>query len=96
MRIHPIDNPKFDPGNVYATPAVVTALSEDYALSCLTLHITGQWGTVDDQDKAANDRALVNGGRVLSVYPLENAPGDFWIITEADRSSTTMLLPSEY
>lgn len=91
-----VDNAKFDPGQLRATPAVIRALSENYAYACIVMHINGQWGTLDDEDKAANNRALANGERLMSVYPLENDPGDFWIITEADRSSTTILLPSEY
>ncbi|MGL5472653.1 MAG: hypothetical protein ACRDCT_31470 [Shewanella sp.] len=57
-------------------------------------HIKGQWGDVCDADKHANDQALMQGGRLMSAYQL--ADERIWIITEADRSVTTVLLPSEY
>lgn len=58
-------------------------------------HATGDWGNLDDVDKAENDRALVDGGRLVSSF-LSLDGTKFWIITEADRSATTVLLPEEY
>lgn len=58
-------------------------------------HSTGDWGDVEREDWAANDDALVNGGRLFSAYQL-TATARVWIITEADRSATTVLLPDEY
>lgn len=58
-------------------------------------HARGDWGELDAEDRAANDRALKDGTRLLSAYHTK-AGTKFWIITEADRSSTTALLPSEY
>lgn len=58
-------------------------------------HMSGDWGDVDPEDWRANDAALVTGERLLSAYSL-TAVQQLWIITEADRSSTTVLLPSEY
>ncbi len=60
----------------------------------LTRHSGGDWGEVDAHDRRANDRALKTGERLFSSY--ETPQGRIWIITEVDRSSTTILLPSEY
>ena len=87
---------KFTPGKVVATPAVMNKVDAEFAFAALTQHLQGKWGTVDRHDWQANDDALKNGERLMSVYPLPNDPGDFWIITEADRSVTTFLLPSDY
>lgn len=57
-------------------------------------HVKGDWGDVDLEDKMANNAALKNGSRLLSVYRFE--AGRLWILTEADRSVTTVLLPEEY
>ena len=69
----------------------------------LMRHVTGDWGCVCDEDRATNDEALAHGNRILSAYPIDPAKpckgyGDncIWIITEADRSATTILLPEEY
>lgn len=67
-------------------------------------HLSGDWGDVDAEDAAANEMALLQGSRVVSVYrfpvPRSDAPGTVegtvWVITEADRSVTTVLLPEEY
>jgi hypothetical protein len=87
---------KFHPGKLAATPAVMKKVDGDYALAALTQHLQGQWGVCDPQDWKANDEALKHGGRLLSVYPLPDESDNFWIITEADRSVTTILLPSDY
>lgn len=64
------------------------------AMVALQRHIRGDWGDVCAEDKAANDAALREGGRLLSSY--SSGGEKFWIITEADRSATTFLLPSDY
>lgn len=87
---------KFEPGDIVATPAFAAKCNPAYAMACLERHLMGSWGLVDEDDGNANDRALKEGGRLLSVYPLPDDPADFWIITEADRSATTFLLPSDY
>lgn len=61
----------------------------------LMRHMRGDWGDVCDEDKQANDSALKNGGRILSAYTARNGTR-FWVITEADRSATTFLLPEDY
>lgn len=58
-------------------------------------HARGDWGSVGDEDWKANEAALNNGLRLFSVYKLSNEQ-TLWIITEADRSATTLLLPDEY
>ena len=71
---------------------------------CLAMHSRGDWGCIGDDDKRCNDRALASGDeRMLSAYPIDPARsyddgGDnrLWVVTEWDRSVTTVLLPSEY
>jgi hypothetical protein len=87
---------KFDPGKLAATPAVMKKVDPDYAMGALCQHVQARWGIVDQDDWKANDEALKHGGRLLSVYPCPNSSESFWIITEADRSVTTILLPSDY
>lgn len=85
----------FSPGRIVATPGVLDSVSSVAILSAICRHLQGDWGLVCEDDRTANDEALAEGFRLLSVY--ETADGTrFWIITEADRSATTVLLPSEY
>lgn len=90
-------------GQVVSTPGVREACDFAYLLRCLARHQSGDWGCVCPEDRAINDAALVHGDRILSAYPIDpDKPckgwGDntLWIITEADRSVTTFLLPEEY
>ena len=88
---------KFPLGEVVITEGAHSALQE-CAISPLFLlfrHRQGNWGEMSSEDQQANDRALVEGNRVLSVYPLQDDLR-IWIITEADRTVTTLLLPEEY
>lgn len=87
---------KFPPGQIVATPAVISKVPQPWLLAALAKHLSGDWGLLDAEDKAANDAALRHGARLLSAYALPDADGKFWIITEADRSVTTFLLPSDY
>lgn len=86
---------KFLPGRIVATPGVREAVSEEVLSAALERHLNGDWGDVSDNDRAANKRALRDGTRLLSVY---HAPDKtkFYVITEADRSTTTVLLPGDY
>jgi hypothetical protein len=82
----------FPPGQVVATPGAL-ALGIDL-LPFLMRHLTGDWGDLDEHDKLENEFAIKNGLRILSAY--ETPQGRLWVITEADRSASTVLLPSEY
>ena len=87
----------FDLGKVVATPGALDALerSSQSAGEFLTKHVRGDWGDLDADDAEANRTALLEGGRILSSY--KTRLGDkFWVITEADQSSTCLLLPEEY
>lgn len=86
---------KFSLGTVVATPNAIAAIPRDQIIQALRRHQSGDWGTVCPGDWRANDDALVDGSRVLSVYSITNGL-KFWIITEADRSVTTILLPEDY
>lgn len=91
------DQPKFSLGNVVATPGAIQAL-EQYnvtASELLDRHCHGDWGQLEPDDFQANEAALQQGSRLLSNYPLTDACR-IWIITEWDRSVTTLLLPEEY
>ncbi len=87
----------FPLGRLFATPGALQALEDsgDRVETFLARHSTGDWGDVCDDDKKENDFSVTNGFRLLSVYRLRDGT-KIWLITEADRSSTTMLLPSEY
>jgi hypothetical protein len=88
---------KFPLGTVVFTPGAIDALlrSGETPTPMLKRHVAGDWGDVPEDDKQANERALHDGERLLSSY--KTKLGDkLWIITEADRESTTMLLPEEY
>lgn len=89
--------PLFNLGQVVATPGALEALQQagDNAAQFLRRHVTGDWGQVSAEDAAENDFSVQNGYRILSVYRLSDGT-KIWIITEADRSSTTILLPEEY
>ena len=85
----------FKLGDIFVTPgALEVILKEDINLA-LQKHANGDWGEVCKEDWELNDEALELGYRILSVYTSSNGV-KFWIITEADRSATTILLPEEY
>lgn len=87
--------PKFSLGRVLATPVALERIPEEEIVAAIHRHHRGDWGVVCPEDAAANNEALTVGERLFSAY--ESSAGDrFWIITEADRSATTILLPEEY
>jgi hypothetical protein len=86
---------RFDPGSLFMTPAAGEALTETDVLTALRRHLSGDWGDVDAHDWQENELSLREGFRLLSAYHTESGV-KFWIITEADRSATTVLLPEEY
>jgi hypothetical protein len=89
--------PKFSLGHLTATPSALQALQEAGQSPSVFLekHVEGDWGDVCDEDKRLNNQAVVSGERLLSAYRTLNGVR-IWIITEADRSSTCILLPEEY
>lgn len=89
--------PRFPPGQIVATPAALDALPSAEIQTALHRHLSGDWGDCSPADRDANDRALECGDRLFSVYLThDEARNTFWIITEADRSATTILLPTDY
>lgn len=88
---------KFPLGQVVATPGALNALAEagQTPLEFIARHVSGDWGELDEEDRAENERSLNDDCRLLSAYTLRDGTR-LWIITEADRSSTTLLLPEEY
>ena len=87
----------FPLGHVVATPGALQALEAagQQPSVFLNRHSRGDWGEVNDEDKRVNEFSLRNGFRILSAYTT-TAGDKIWIITEADRSATTLLLPEEY
>ncbi len=90
-------SPLFVLGRVVATPGALDALRPHptFLHAILARQATGDWGAVDAHDRKANDDALAHGGRLLSAYSTPTGVR-LWVITEADRSSTCVLLPEEY
>jgi len=88
---------RFQLGRVVATPGALSALekAEQLPAEFLDRHVNGDWGDVPDADKQENEVAVEQGFRVLSAYT--TSAGDrMWVLTDADRSVTTILLPHEY
>ena len=88
-------NPRFHPGRLMITRNALDVLPRSEINAAIGRHLHGDWGDVCESDKGINDDALENGGRLLSVYHTKDGV-TFWIITEADYSATTVLLPSDY
>jgi hypothetical protein len=91
--------PLFELGRVVATPGALEQTNPIQRGIYLTRHQSGDWGCICAEDRALNDQAVVEGTRILSAYPIDPkkpSKGRVWIITEADRSATTFLLPEEY
>ena len=89
--------PLFDLGQLVATPGALAALEKtgQNAMDFLSRHVRGDWGELPKEDKDENQLSLDKGFRLLSSY--RTTAGDkLWVITEADRSHTTLLLPEEY
>ena len=88
---------KFSLGRIVATPAALKALEEanQNPFEFLERHQAGDWGELCEDDKSENEFSLKNGFRILSAYRTRHDV-KVWVITEADRSVTTLLLPHEY
>lgn len=90
-----IKGQKFRCGQIVATPGAIEKVPPGDMMEGLSRHMKGDWGDeLCMEDRGVNEEALLCGGRLLSVYRSGNT--EFWIITEADRSATTILLPEEY
>lgn len=92
--------PMFSIGDVVATPGALD-LMDRHALNAATIlrrHMWGDFGIVCAEDRAANLAAIGNGARILSVYEVgpDGKTERIWVLSESDRSVTTLLLPSEY
>jgi hypothetical protein len=89
--------PRLKCGRLFATPAALEALRAVNVSvgQLLSRHLCGDWGDLSAEDRVQNDLALKTGLRVLSCYVLPGN-GTVWIITEWDRSMTTVLLPGDY
>jgi hypothetical protein len=85
----------FNPGNILITKIALCLLNSDDVGQAIARHLKGDWGDVCAEDKKSNDFAVNNELRMLSAFK-DREDNKFWIITEADRSYTTVLLPSEY
>jgi hypothetical protein len=89
----------FPLGRIVATRGAIETVPNHRILQCLQLHASGEWEEVPPEDARENNYSTYNALRILSSYLIDpDLPGQgkFWIITEADRSSTCVLLPSEY
>lgn len=97
-------SPLFPLGQTVATKGALTVCTIPYLNTCLLRHQSGDWGDICKEDAASNNAAVEkDGGRIVSAYPIDPSQpckgfGEncLWIITEADRSVTTFLLPDEY
>lgn len=89
---------KFPPGEVVATPGALRVLTAANLAPTefLFRHLTGDWGDLGPEDQEANDRAVAEGNRILSSYQMPEGEARLWILTEWDRSVTTLLTPDEY
>jgi hypothetical protein len=89
---------RFPLGQVVTTATVAKRVPRDKLVAIVARHALGDWGTVCREDAEANRVALRDGDRLLSAYnvDLDGEPVKIYIITEADRSSTTVLFPEEY
>lgn len=90
---------KFQTGQVMMTVGVQNLIAKetikDFDITkCIRRHVTGDWGDLCEEDKITNNKALIGQGRLFSSYELNGVK--IWVITEWDRSVTTILLPDEY
>jgi hypothetical protein len=88
---------KFPLGQVVSTPGALDALARagEEPWAFISRHVGGDWGELDEEDRRENELSVKEGFRILSAYHLKDGT-KIWIITEADRSATTILLPEEY
>lgn len=85
---------KFSLGRIVTTISIGQLIHPNFIADLLERHHTGDWGDLDKEDIDTNEKALSHNNRLMSSY--DTKVGKIWIITEADRSSTTILWPDEY
>jgi hypothetical protein len=86
---------KFRLGRIVTTPNALARLTQEEILLGIQRHQAGDWGNVGEDDRKENEFSLQEGFRLFSIYhSIQNVT--FWIITEGDRSRTTVLLPEDY
>ena len=88
--------PTFSLGRLVATPRALDSATPAELLALVRRHAAGDWGELDAEDRRANETALRIGERLLSAYSVPSSGARVWLITEADRSATTVLLPEDY
>ena len=95
MKTDILGDPQFELGDISLTEGVVELANNGLLVDLyLDRHWRGDWGDVDQEDFETNEQAVIHGNRILSSF--DTALGRIWIITEADRSHTTILTPDEY
>lgn len=100
--ISPTVQQKFQLGTIVATTNAMTQIIQtgtppaEVIGNLLARHMVGDWGVVCKEDKQTNDDALAGGGRLMSVYKVDGIDDNVWVITEWDRSVTTVLMPEDY
>ena len=95
MSVNTLPIAKFRLGRIVATPAALASLTQEDILRAIQRHMAGDWGDVDEHDRKENEFSLTERLRLFSVYHAESGV-KFWMITEADRRATTVLLPQDY
>jgi hypothetical protein len=93
--VAPLSIPKFPLGEIVITLGAATRVERNALKSALHRHLCGDWGELDLEDWRLNDERMQSGGTIISIYK-DSRGVKFYIITEADRSVTTILLPAEY
>ena len=89
-----MSQPRFPLGQIVATAGAASKLSPIQIIGLLSRHAAGDWGEVPPEDAQENELSVKEGFRILSAYKVDGTA--YWLITEADRSCTTILLPDEY
>jgi len=95
MSVEVDSSAKFRLGRIVSTPNALSRLTQEDILMGIRRHQAGDWGDVSENDRQANESALIEHTRLFSVYHAVSGI-KFWLITEADRSVTTVLLPEDY
>ena len=86
---------KFQLGEIMATRAAMDAVPSDEILCALLRHQSGDWGEIPERFRAANNQGIAESARLLSAYKTDSVP-QFFVLTESDRSKTTVLLPDDF